>query len=242
MTDLPFPPLTLVVAATHVSLGIGRAGRLPWRLPTDMAFFRLLTSAGTKPAVVMGRKSWESIPTRFRPLKDRVNIVLSRNTADFGPGTLTFASLPHALTALSTPASTPDSTPPVSAVYIIGGAEIYRDALAHPATTRVILTTIYPPSAPTSNATPSVDPSNDNCTHCDQLATTLGCDTFLPDFRTDSEWHRQPPTRLRALLTEMNCLEALALVPPDGERVAENGFEYEFALWERSRPTGSDRS
>lgn len=82
---------TLVVAATE-ELGIGLKANLPWRLPKDMAFFKEVTTrvprAFTLPAgasepaqnaVIMGRITWESIPTKFRPLDKRTNIVISRN-------------------------------------------------------------------------------------------------------------------------------------------------------------------
>jgi hypothetical protein len=73
--------LTLIVAATK-SNAIGQNGRLPWRLPKEMAYFAQVTSTapeGHANAVIMGRNTWESIPQRFRPLKNRVNIVISRN-------------------------------------------------------------------------------------------------------------------------------------------------------------------
>ena len=87
--------VTLIVAAT-MNNGIGSAGRLPWRLPREMAYFAKITTLvpetvssendGThatenlsgKNAVIMGRSTWESIPKTFRPLKGRINIVLSR--------------------------------------------------------------------------------------------------------------------------------------------------------------------
>lgn len=74
--------LTLVVAATLTN-GIGLKGGLPWRMPREMAYFAKVTTstAGAgraKNAVIMGRKSWESIPQKFRPLKDRLNVVISR--------------------------------------------------------------------------------------------------------------------------------------------------------------------
>lgn len=75
--------LTLIVAAT-ASNGIGHSSHLPWRLPLEMAYFARVTSnaaEGKKNAVVMGRKTWESIPPKYRPLKDRVNVVISRNQA-----------------------------------------------------------------------------------------------------------------------------------------------------------------
>ena len=88
--------VTLIVAAT-MNNGIGSSGRLPWRLPREMAYFAKITtlvpettspeSYGThtaenvsgKNAVIMGRNTWESIPKAFRPLKGRINIILSRS-------------------------------------------------------------------------------------------------------------------------------------------------------------------
>src|SRR6266436_8780549 len=73
--------LTLIVAATK-SNGIGQNARLPWRLPKEMAYFSQVTSNapdGRSNVVIMGRNTWESIPKKFRPLKNRVNIVISRN-------------------------------------------------------------------------------------------------------------------------------------------------------------------
>jgi dihydrofolate reductase len=72
---------TLIVAATKTN-GIGQNGHLPWRLPKELAYFSRVTTnapAGSMNLVIMGRKSWESIPSKFRPLKERVNIVISRN-------------------------------------------------------------------------------------------------------------------------------------------------------------------
>lgn len=71
--------LTLIVAATKTN-GIGQNGGLPWRLPKEMSYFaRATTTApeGRINAVIMGRNTWESIPKKFRPLKDRVNVVLT---------------------------------------------------------------------------------------------------------------------------------------------------------------------
>ena len=76
--------LTLIVAATKAN-GIGQNGNLPWRLPKEMSYFAKVTShapEGKQNRVIMGRKTWESIPAKFRPLRDRLNVVLSRQ-ADF---------------------------------------------------------------------------------------------------------------------------------------------------------------
>jgi dihydrofolate reductase/thymidylate synthase len=75
----------LVVAYTFGKQGIGNAGQLPWHITEDMNHFKTITtknknSETTYDIVVMGRKTWESIPDKFRPLKDRVNIVLSNDS------------------------------------------------------------------------------------------------------------------------------------------------------------------
>ena len=75
---------SVIVAACKQTHGIGMGGQLPWSLRGDMQFFKQLTRSTQDPlkrnAVVMGRKTWQSIPERFRPLDDRLNVVLSRNT------------------------------------------------------------------------------------------------------------------------------------------------------------------
>ena len=58
---------------------IGKQGDLPWRLKSDMIRFKTLTEADGFNAVIMGRKTWDSLPDSFRPLPERVNIVMSRD-------------------------------------------------------------------------------------------------------------------------------------------------------------------
>ena len=67
-----------LVAAVARNGVIGRDGGLPWRLPEDMAHFREVTIGHP---VVMGRRTWESLPDRFRPLPERRNVVVTRNPA-----------------------------------------------------------------------------------------------------------------------------------------------------------------
>lgn len=77
------PDFHVVVAATK-DMGIGKDGVLPWRLPSGMAYFKQLTASVGDPtsearnAVIMGRKTWDSLPPKFRPLPGRVNVVLTR--------------------------------------------------------------------------------------------------------------------------------------------------------------------
>ena len=70
--SLDMKNFVVIVAATAASFGIGRLGELPWKLPGDMALFKKLTTTSRhvskKNAVIMGRKTWESLPKKFRPL------------------------------------------------------------------------------------------------------------------------------------------------------------------------------
>ena len=75
--------LTIIVAATKAN-GIGINNSLPWRLPKESKYFAQATSyaaGGQQNAVIMGRNTWESIPKKHRPLSNRYNIILSRNSS-----------------------------------------------------------------------------------------------------------------------------------------------------------------
>ncbi len=112
------PVRVSLVAAVARGGVIGRDGRIPWRLPEDVAFFKELT---TGHAVVMGRKTWESIPERFRPLPGRRNVVVTRTPEWQADGAERAPSLEYALHLL---ADEPEA-------YVIGGAEIYAAALPY---------------------------------------------------------------------------------------------------------------
>ena len=83
--DRKLRPFSVVVAACKQTRGIGAGGKLPWRLRGDMQYFKQLTRSTADPlkrnAVIMGRKTWQSIPEKFRPLADRLNVVVSSNAA-----------------------------------------------------------------------------------------------------------------------------------------------------------------
>jgi dihydrofolate reductase len=116
--------VSIVVAAAENGV-IGSANQLPWRLPDDMKWFRSLTLG--KP-VVMGRRTFESMG---RPLRDRTNIVVSRQPGLHLDGCIVVDSLSAAFDAA---ASAPE-------IMVIGGAEIYRQVLA--STTTVYLTRVH---------------------------------------------------------------------------------------------------
>lgn len=108
-------PLTLVAGVARDG-AIGHAGGLLWRLPEDLARFRRLTTGG---AVLMGRRTWDSLPPRFRPLPGRLNLVVTRQPAWRATGAIPCATLAAALAAV--PAGT--------GAFVIGGAELYASAL-----------------------------------------------------------------------------------------------------------------
>ena len=115
-----------LIAAVAANGVIGADNAMPWHLPADLRRFRELTWGHP---VVMGRKTWDSLPARFRPLPGRTNIVVSRDPV-FAPAGATVArSLEEALTQ-GAAAGGP--------VFVIGGAAIYAQAL--PRATRIYLT------------------------------------------------------------------------------------------------------
>jgi dihydrofolate reductase len=95
---------------------IGKGGVLPWHLPEDLAHFKRLTLGCP---VIMGRKTWESVPERFRPLPGRLNIVVTRQPGWTAKGASTASSLAQAVEiATGQPL-----------VWVIGGAELFAQAL-----------------------------------------------------------------------------------------------------------------
>ena len=207
-----------VVVAMDKNRGIGREGRLPWKLAGDMRFFKDLTTCPdraaverryrlapesdsnafsspeeffarlkTEPqlpmpdpnlrnAVLMGRNTWESLPPAYKPLPGRVNGVLSRGGTQGGAGThKVFGDLDQALQEL-------DRDESVSEVYVIGGAQIYADALRSPACGRIYATTVE---------------------------SEFPCDVFFPD----------NPDGFREVAA--------------GTRLEEDGIPYRFHLWQR---------
>lgn len=220
--------LTLIVAATK-SNGIGQNGQLPWHLPKEMKYFAHVTSTAPEDhanAVIMGRNTWESIPQKFKPLKNRVNIVISRNkdyqlcvqasvrsywfadgSARLPSGSTTPKSplylesdLSSALTRVSDPSNA------IHRSFVIGGASLYSEVLSLPPSLvdRILLTRILSPSFEQ-------------------------CDVFMPDFLTGqtsnegSGWQRASHVELQAWVAHQ---------VPEGIQ-EENSIQYEFQMWVR---------
>jgi dihydrofolate reductase len=112
-----------LIWAQSTSGVIGRDGGIPWVLPEDLAHFKALTMGHT---VLMGRRTWESLPVRFRPLPGRRNIVVSRNPDYRAEGAEVVASIEAGLGEGQN--------------WVIGGAEIYH--LAMPLATRCEITEV----------------------------------------------------------------------------------------------------
>ena len=120
------PRLNLIYARAANGV-IGRDNALPWHLPEDLAHFRRTTMGAP---VLMGRKTWDSLPPKFRPLPGRTNIVLTRDAAWQAEGALRAGSIAEAQAAAG---DAPE-------LWVIGGAAVYRQAL--PDAQRVVVTEI----------------------------------------------------------------------------------------------------
>lgn len=121
------PRIAYVVAMDDNRL-IGRNNDLPWRLPDDVRWFREKTMG--KPCI-MGRKTYDSLPERFRPLPGRLNIVVTRNTDYEAPGAVVVNSIEGALEAAGE----------TEEVIIVGGADLFRRFM--PQVNRLYLTRVH---------------------------------------------------------------------------------------------------
>ena len=258
-------PLILVVAATADSLAIGKNGGLPWHLRKDMRFFASVTrdlprqkvnqhtSSSSDSdtiedinAVIMGRKTWESIPDKFRPLKGRVNIVLSRGNVDVrcvAPYLLIGSTLaplithcvyspPHLhFTSLSAALAYTDAAPNIRNTLVIGGSEIYREALAYRMTkdaneisergrrpaTLVFLTSVL--QAP--------------------VGIEETCDRWLEGFAPNDKhrWERVDDQGFETCVGEkvMDVVRDVTGNVGGGYVLSEGDYVYEFQLWRETK-------
>ena len=148
-----------IIVAVDSKNGIGKKGNLPWSLSADMKRFKEITSTTKdkvkKNALVMGRKTWDSIPEKFRPLPGRLNVVLTRDTQLLFPATVIKANgLQEALKILETK----KKQGVVESIFVIGGGEIFKEAINQPACQKIYLT---------------------------KIEHNFQCDTFLWDFTND---------------------------------------------------------
>ncbi len=136
-------PFNIIVACDR-NRGIGKDNALPWRLPSDLRYFNQVTTkvaAGSADStrrniVIMGRKTWESLPERSRPLPNRINIVISRDKGYPVPANVLLAnSFPAALELAVFQKKHGE-------IFNIGGGQIFAEGLSHPDLQKVYLTEI----------------------------------------------------------------------------------------------------
>jgi dihydrofolate reductase/thymidylate synthase len=171
-------PFSIVVAMDQTR-GIGREGKLPWHLKCDLRHFKEITTKtrdkNKRNAVIMGRKTWDSLPSRFRPLPDRINVVITRNeNLEFPEGVSRADGLDQALELLTKGALSKT----VEGVYVIGGAQIFEQAIVRKECRRIYLT---------------------------QILQTVDCDTFFPPFADHFQHEVSSP---RYVENEISCFFA----------------------------------
>ena len=148
-----------LIVAMDSNRGIGKDNDLMWHLPAEMRFF---TNTTKEQIVVMGRKNYDSIPEKYRPLPNRENVVLSRNP-NFDAGTCkVFTSLNECIEHFKAESE--------RKLFVIGGGQIYREALDHKDLNEMFITFIDHAFKP---------------------------DTFFPEFN-ESAWNKEEVLRYDA--------------------------------------------
>ena len=132
----------IIASASRSTLGIGNNGKIPWKITQDMKLFKDITSTSClnkKNVVIMGRKTWESLPNKSRPLPDRINIVISRDplirTKIGIPATVLVVDSLNLALMLS-------SNDTIDKVYVIGGGSVYQEAIELLSCSRIYLTEV----------------------------------------------------------------------------------------------------
>lgn len=113
-----------MIAAHDKERGIGKDNNLPWRLSADLKMFSEVTSNTNSRArrnvVIMGRRTWDSLPDKFRPLPNRINVVLSTKELDLPEGVIQAKTFEDALQVSG------------ETIFVIGGSTVYSFGINHP--------------------------------------------------------------------------------------------------------------
>ena len=246
MPPSPTPSLTLIVAATHHSFGIGRAAALPWPpLKSEMAYFARVTRRAPPNginAVVMGRKTWESIPQKFRPLAGRLNVVVSRTMGEGAAegtegrkeeGPYIVGSIEEGVEMLGKKYPPQETGPPISTDF---------DALntsdkSQPSGTR-------PTSSPSLHRIfviggAEIYKAALQLPICEKILLTrvysdFECDTFFP-VRLSGEETREAATGIEWTRGSKAELDTWVGEEVPAGRQQEKGVEWEFEMWQHAR-------
>jgi len=111
-------PIISIIVAMSTNRGIGKNNDLMWHLPEDMKFFKEKTFGHP---VIMGRKNYESIPEKFRPFKNRLNIVISRQDNYRAPDCILVQNIIKAIEVAQQDEQ--------DEIFVIGGGQVYRESL-----------------------------------------------------------------------------------------------------------------
>lgn len=130
-----------IVVAIDSKNGIGKNGQLPWRLPADLKHFKEITTSTKSPekknVVIMGRVTWESLPVQYKPLPNRINVILSRNNSlNLPNGVLRAESLDEVQGILNKNIINYEN------IFIIGGGQIFQESLKSPYCNKLYITHI----------------------------------------------------------------------------------------------------
>ncbi|CCH46642.1 putative dihydrofolate reductase-thymidylate synthase [Wickerhamomyces ciferrii] len=137
--------VSIIVAALLPSFGIGYKNQLPWKLRNEMKYFKNVTtnkssssSTNSKNAVIMGRKTWDSIPSKFRPLPDRYNVILTKqDPTSFEP--IENVKYSNNIDDTIKNLLNDDS---INQIFIIGGSEIYNNSITNNLVDNLLITEI----------------------------------------------------------------------------------------------------
>lgn len=189
-----------ILCASHLASGAsGKNAPHPARRYANTA----QAPSGAVNAVIMGRKTWESIPTKFRPLKDRLNIVISRSADGAAPPTSAPVTEPVRVASFEKAVQFAETHPSVSRVFVMGGGQIYDAAAKSPLARRVLFTA---------------------------LDAEYDCDTFFPIQLHGKEGETTPDGWTRRSRDELQTW-AGETIPEGG--MEEAGTKYEWQMWER---------
>lgn len=128
-----------IIVAVDDEMGIGIDNTLPWRLKEDMKYFKNITTATIdiqkQNCVIMGRKTWESIPEKYRPLDRRKNIILTKETNYRASGALVCHDIIEALKE--------SQMPLIENIFVIGGGEIYKEFMLMSNLDKIYITRVH---------------------------------------------------------------------------------------------------
>lgn len=132
-----------IILAVDNENGLWNNNDLAWDIPEDRTYFKNITTSTKDPskqnAVIMGRKTWESIPEKYRPFKNRHNFILSRsyqNNTENPDGALQFQDIDTCLKEIS-------KNHHIENVFVIWGGQVYNAVLSHPHFKKAYITRIY---------------------------------------------------------------------------------------------------